>query len=48
MKSEKGHQDTSRVDTMQRKFVGENNLRLEPPLKFQVYGDKYEIAKSGK
>ncbi len=48
MKSEKGHQETSRVDTMQRKFVAENNLRLDPPLKFQVYGDKYEIPKSGK
>jgi len=47
MKSENGHQDTSRVDTMQRKFVRERNLRLEPPLKFQVYGDKYEIPRRG-
>ena len=43
MKAEEGHQDTSRVDTMQRKFVQAGNLRLEPPLEFEVYGDKYKI-----
>jgi chitosanase len=50
MKAEEGHQDTSRVDTMQRKFVRAGNLRLEPPLEFEVYGDKYRIdaAPAGK
>lgn len=43
MKAEAGHQDTSRVDTMQRKFLLAGNLTLTPPLKFAVYGDQYEI-----
>jgi chitosanase len=43
MQAEQGHQDTSRVDTMQRKFVREGNLRLDPPLEFKVYGDPYKI-----
>jgi chitosanase len=43
MKAEEGHQDTSRVDTMQRRFVREGNFHLEPPLEFEVYGDKYKI-----
>lgn len=43
MKAEEGHQDTSRVDTMQRKFVQAGNLRLGPPLEFEVYEDKYII-----
>jgi len=49
MKAEEGHQDTSRVDTMQRKFVREGNLSLTPPLVFKTYGDRYRIdeAKSG-
>jgi chitosanase len=44
MKAEQGHQDTSRVDTMQRQFVRAGNLRLDPPLDFEVYGDKYRIG----
>jgi chitosanase len=44
MKAEQGHQDTSRVDTMQRRFVRAGNLRLAPPLEFEVYGDKYKIG----
>jgi len=47
MRAEQGHQDTSRVDTMQRKFLREGNLRLEPPLEFKVYGDPYRIAGAG-
>jgi chitosanase len=43
MKAEQGHQDTSRVDTMQRKFVKSGNLDLHPPLEFKVYGDPYRI-----
>lgn len=48
MKEEEGHQDTSRVDHMQRVFLNNGNLHLEPPLKFKVYGDKYEIVSAGK
>ncbi|MER7872447.1 chitosanase [Streptomyces solisilvae] len=43
MKSEEAHSDTSRVDTEQRKFLDEENFDLTPPLKWQVYGDPYEI-----
>ena len=43
MKAEQGHQDTSRVDTMQRKFLTEGNLDLHLPLRFSVYGDDYTI-----
>jgi len=43
MKAEQGHQDTSRVDTMQRKFLQDGNLTLDLPLQFKVYGDKYRI-----
>ncbi|NIY69688.1 chitosanase [Streptomyces malaysiensis] len=43
MKSEEAHSDTSRVDTEQRKFLDEKNFHLTPPLKWQVYGDPYEI-----
>lgn len=45
MKAEQGHQDTTRVDTMQRKFLSEGNLSLAPPLVFKVYGDAYRIEK---
>jgi chitosanase len=45
MKAEQGHQDTSRVDTMQRVFLRAGNLRLDPPLAFKVYGDSYAIPK---
>ncbi len=43
MKAEQGHADTSRIDTMQRKFVKEGNLNLDPPLVFATYGDPYRI-----
>jgi chitosanase len=43
MKAEQGHSDTTRVDTMQRKFLNELNLNLDPPLVFKVYGDPYRI-----
>lgn len=45
MKAERGHQDTSRVDTMQRVFLEAGNLKLEPPLVFKVYGEAYRIEK---
>src|SRR4051812_46195792 len=44
MKREQGHQDTTRVDTMQRTFLDAGNLSLALPLVFKVYGDDYRIA----
>lgn len=43
MLKEVGHSDTSRIDTMQRQFLRERNLRLTTPLSFSVYGDKYTV-----
>ena len=43
MLTEQAHNDTSRVDTMQRKFVRDGNLNLDLPLQFKVYGDSFTI-----
>jgi chitosanase len=43
MKQEEAHADTSRVDTEQLVFLNDGNLDLHTPLKWQVYGDPYEI-----
>jgi chitosanase len=43
MLKEEGHSDTGRVDTMQRKFLREDNFNLDPPLTFSIYGDDYTI-----
>jgi chitosanase len=43
MKKEAAHEDTSRVDTAQRVFLNEGNLRLNTPLTWHVYGDRYHI-----
>jgi chitosanase len=43
MLAEAGHSDTSRVDTMQAKFLNEGNLNLNTPLSWSVYGDPYTI-----
>jgi chitosanase len=43
MKTEAAHDDTSRVDTEQRKFLNERNFTLSPPLRWQTYGDPYQI-----
>lgn len=43
MKTEEAHSDTSRVDTAQRVFLKNGNLDLDPPLRWKVYGDSYEI-----
>ena len=45
MLTEQGHADTTRVDTMQRAFLRAGNLDLDPPLRFKVYGDAYEIGR---
>ncbi|MCK1821549.1 chitosanase [Streptomyces sp. XM83C] len=44
MRQERAHEDTSRVDTAQRVFLREGNLNLDPPLRWQVYGDHYRIG----
>ena len=43
MKAERGHQDTSRVDAMQRTFLRAGNLQLQLPLVSKTYGDSYRI-----
>jgi chitosanase len=44
MKQEAAHHDVSRVETAQRVFLQQGNLDLDPPLKWRVYGDSYEIG----
>lgn len=44
MRTEAAHEETSRVDTAQRVFLDAGNLGLEPPLRWSVYGDPYEIT----
>ncbi|MFF4059738.1 chitosanase [Streptomyces sp. NPDC001668] len=44
MKQEAAHHDVSRVETAQRVFLQQGNLGLDPPLKWRVYGDSYEIG----
>ncbi|QKW18726.1 chitosanase [Kitasatospora sp. NA04385] len=43
MKQEEAHADTSRVDTEQKVFLNAKNFDLNPPLKWKVYGDSYQI-----
>jgi chitosanase len=44
MKAEAAHEDTSRIDDAQRRFLDERNWGLRPPLVWHVYGDPYEIS----
>jgi chitosanase len=46
MLQEAAHDDTSRVDTEQRKFLNEGNFDLNPPLSWSTYGDPYTISKN--
>ncbi|MFJ2211064.1 chitosanase [Streptomyces sp. NPDC101062] len=43
MRGERGHSDTSRIDTAQRVFLDDGNLALRTPLVWKVYGDSYRI-----
>ena len=43
MLTEAAHDDTSRVDTEQRAFLGAGNLDLNTPLNWKTYGDAYSI-----
>ncbi|MDY7083909.1 MAG: chitosanase [Actinomycetota bacterium] len=44
MRKEEAHSDTSRVDTAQRRFLGNGNFDLNTPLDFAVYGDNFHIG----
>lgn len=43
MNLEEAHADTSRIDTAQRVFLEAGNFNLDPPLTWEVYGDRFEI-----
>ena len=45
MRAEEAHQDTSRIDTAQRRFLRERNFTLRPPLTWHVYGDRFHIGR---
>lgn len=50
MKTELAHSDVSRIETAQRVWLKQGNTCLALPLRWQVYGDDYEvteITKSG-
>lgn len=44
MKKEAAHEDVTRIETAQRRFLGEGNLDLHLPLSWAVYGDPYAIS----
>ncbi|WP_128984808.1 chitosanase [Streptomyces roseicoloratus] len=44
MRKEEAHSDTTRVSTAQRRFLNENNLDLNTPLYWSVYGDAFSIT----
>ena len=44
MKKEAAHEDTTRVDTAQRRFLANGNLDLNTPLDFAVYGQAFRIG----
>jgi chitosanase len=46
MLTQPAHDDTSRVDSEQRVFLGAGNFDLHPPLGWQVYGDSYTSSSS--
>jgi chitosanase len=45
MRKEAAHEDVSRIETAQRRFLREGNLDLDPPLRWAVYGDHYSILR---
>jgi len=45
MHKEAAHDDVSRIETAQRRFLREGNLDLNAPLRWAVYGDDYSIAR---
>ena len=45
MRKEAAHEDVSRIETAQRRFLREGNLDLALPLRWAVYGDDYSIVR---
>jgi chitosanase len=45
MKKEEAHSDVSRIETAQRVFLRAGNFDLNPPLKWKVYGESFQIKK---
>jgi chitosanase len=43
MRLESAHEDTSRIDTCQARFLREHNFGLALPLTWHVYGDRYHL-----
>lgn len=43
MKKEDSHRDLSRINDIQRVFLGKRMFELNPPLQWKVYGDSYSI-----
>jgi chitosanase len=43
MRKEAAHEDVTRIEKAQRRFLREGNLDLKPPLRWSVYGDRYEV-----
>ena len=45
MRKEAAHEDITRIETAQRRFLREGNLDLALPLRWAVYGDNYSIVR---
>lgn len=45
MRKEAAHEDVTRIETAQRRFLREGNLDLALPLRWAVYGDAYSITR---
>lgn len=45
MKKEAAHEDVTRIETAQRRFLREGNLDLALPLRWAVYGDDFSITR---
>jgi chitosanase len=45
MRKEAAHEDVTRIETAQRRFLREGNLDLNLPLRWAVYGDSYGILR---
>ena len=45
MRKEAAHEDVTRIETAQRRFLREGNLDLNLPLRWAVYGDSYAILR---
>ncbi len=45
MRKEAAHEDVSRIETAQRRFLREGNLDLALPLRWAVYGDSFAILR---